>query len=105
MELSEIYARLRNAGIPVAYQRFAKPQKLPFMVYYEAGGEVTGADRYNLFRRITINIELYFERKDVALERLIEEQFRDTELEKQPDIYLKDENMTMVVYSFVTICK
>lgn len=105
MELSEIYTRLKSIGIPTAYMKFSKPQKLPFQVYYEAGGEVTGADSYNLFRRVTVNIELYTERKDIALERSIEELFRDVPLDKQCDTYLKDEDMYMTAYSFETIQK
>ena len=37
MELSEITAKLKTIGIPVAYMKFSTPQKLPFMVYYESG--------------------------------------------------------------------
>ena len=105
MELSEIYTRLKRLNIPTAYLRFSKPQKLPFQVYYETGGEVTGSDNYNLFRRITINIELYTEKKDITLERAIEAEFRDVPLDKQGDIYLEDEDMHMVAYSFDTIQK
>lgn len=105
MELSEIYTRLKKVNIPTAYLRFSKPQNLPFQVYYEADGEVTGADKYNLFRRVTINIELYTEKKEITIERAIEAEFRDVPLEKQSDIYLKDEDMHMVAYSFETIQK
>lgn len=105
MELSEIYTRLKRLNIPTAYLRFSKPQNLPFQVYYETGGEVTGSDNYNLFRRITINIELYTEKKDITLERAIEAEFRDVHLDKQGDIYLEDEDMHMAAYSFDTIQK
>ena len=105
MELSEIYTRLKRLNIPTAYLRFSKPQNLPFQVYYEAGGEVMGADTYNLFRRVNVNIELYTEKKDITLERAIETQFRDVPLEKQSDIYLEKEDMHMVLYSFETIQK
>ena len=105
MELSEIYTRLKKVNIPTAYLRFSKPQNLPFQVYYEAGGEVEGADTYNLYRRVTINIELYTENKNITLERAIEAEFRDVPLDKQSDMYLEDEDMHMVAYSFETIQK
>lgn len=103
MELSEIRSKLSTIGIPVAYLKFNKPQKLPFMVYYESGAEVRGADNYNLIRDVTITVELYTAVKDVALEREIEALFRDREIERSVDTYLKDENMFMAVFSFNTI--
>lgn len=103
MELEEIYEKLKALGVPVAHYKFDKPQKLPFVAYYEAGGTVEGADDYNLFRRKTIVIELYTAKKDVALERKLENLFRDTELEKFADNYLDDEKMFRIAYTFETI--
>ena len=103
MEFEEIYKKLCTLKIPVAHYKFEKPQKLPFAVYFEAGGTVEGADNYNLYRRKTIAIELYTAKKDVALERKLENLFRDTELEKSVDTYLKDEKMFMTAYTFETI--
>lgn len=105
MELDEIYARLKTLGVPVAYLKFNKPQKLPFVVYFEAGGNVEGADNYNLYRRKNIVVELYAEKKDVDLERGFENLFREFELEKAVDTYLKDEEMFMTAYTFETIQK
>ncbi len=105
MDLDEIYSKLKTLDIPVAYLKFNKPQKLPFMVYFEAGGDVEGADNYNLYRRKTIKIEIYSAKKDISLERKVEELFRDTELEKDVDTYLPDEEMFMTAYSFETIQK
>ncbi|MDE5993728.1 MAG: hypothetical protein K2G87_11840, partial [Oscillospiraceae bacterium] len=87
MELDEIYGRLQTTGVPVAYLAFNKPQKLPFIAYYEAGGEVTGADNYNLFRRKNIVVEIYSSKKDVSLERKVEALFREFELDKAVDKY------------------
>lgn len=105
MELEEIYAKLRALGIPVAYLKFDKPQKLPFVAYLEAGTEIQGADNYNLYRRVTIRIELYSEKKNPELERKIEELFRNVGIDKDGDVYLNDENMFMTVFSFETIQK
>ena len=105
MELSEIYEKLCTLGIPVAYLQFNKPQKLPFIAYFEAGTEIQGADNYNLYRRVTIRIELYTEKKNPDLERKIESLFRSVEIEKDGDTYLKNENMFMTVFSFETIQK
>ena len=100
MELSEIAEKLETIGIPVAYLQFKKPQSLPFIVYYEAGTKVKGADHYNLYRDVTVVVELYAENKQPQLERQIENLFRDREIDKSPDIYIKDEDMYMTTFSF-----
>lgn len=105
MSLEEIYEKLCTMGIPVAYLQFSKPQKLPFIAYLEAGTEIQGADNYNLFRRTTIRIELYFEKKNPELERKIESLFRSVEITKDGDIYLENESMFMTLFSFETIQK
>lgn len=103
MELNEIYAKLKTIGIPIAYLKFDKPQKLPFAVYYESGTGIKGADNYNLYRELTITVELYTNKKDTRLERAVENLFRDREITKYSDAYLKDEDMFMTVFSFDTI--
>lgn len=103
MELTEIKEKLDTLGIPVAYIQFAESQKLPFIAFLEDGGTVEGADNYNLFRRKDIRIELYTAKKDVKLERKLENLFRDTELEKIGDTWLKDEKMFMTGYTLEII--
>ncbi len=105
MELNEIYEKLCKLDIPVAYLQFSKPQKLPFIAYFESGTEIQGADGYNLYRRTKIRIELYSEKKNPELERKIENLFRSVEITKDGDTYLKEENMFMTVFSFETIQK
>lgn len=105
MELEEIYEKLCTLNIPVAYIQFNKPQKLPFIAYLEAGTEIHGADHYNLYRRVTIRIELYSEKKNPCLERKIESLFRSVEIDKDGDIYLETENIFLTVFSFTTIQK
>lgn len=103
MELSEIYERLKTLDIPVTYLKFDTPQELPFVVYYESGASIEGADNLNLFRRVNITIALYCDKKTPKLERQIESLFPDIPLEKAPDAYLPDENMLMVEYTLETI--
>jgi len=103
MELAEIYEKLCSLKIPVAYLMFRKPQVLPFMVYYEGGTEIRGADGYNMIRITNIVIELYSDIKRPELERQIEELFRDTEIMKLADTYLDGEKMFMTSFSFETI--
>ena len=103
MELNEIYTKLKTLKIPGAYLKFNKPQQLPFVVFYESATEIKGADTYNLYRDVTITIELYTDLKQPQLERQIEALFRDREIDKSSDTYLKEEDMYMTVFSFDTI--
>lgn len=103
MELSEIYVKLKTIGIPVAYLKFDTPQDRPFIVYYENGADFDGADNFNLYSDTGIMIELYFDKKDKKLEHRIEKLFRDVELSKSPDIYIPEENIIKIEYTFDTI--
>ena len=105
MELNEISKKLETIGIPVAYLKFTKPQKLPFIVFFESGTEIEGADSLNLYRRVDINIELYSDSKPkgIKIERKIESLFSDTPIHKDGDVYLPDEEMYMTSFSFETI--
>lgn len=105
MSLDEIYEKLCTLDIPAAYLQFRKPQKLPFIAYYEEHTVIEGADSYNLYRRTTIRIEFYSEKKNPELERKIENLFRTVEIEKYKDVYLDDEKMFMTVFEFETIQK
>lgn len=103
MELKEIRDRLLSLGLPVAYLRFKKAQKLPFIVYYESDTEIKGADNFNLYRDVEITIELYTEDKDPQLERRLENLFREVEIDKEGDTALENEEMLLTVFSFRTI--
>lgn len=85
--------------------RFKKPQQPPFLIYRECGTDVRGADNYNLYRDTGILIELYTKNKDPELEHQLEELFRDTELDKSPDIYINDTDLLKTEYSFSTVQK
>lgn len=104
MELNEIGARLSTLGVPVAYFIFNSPQTRPFIVYCESGADIQGADHYNLYRNAEIKISLYCDKKDIALERKLEELFRDVELDKT-ELYISEEKMYEITYTFETIQK
>ncbi len=105
MELTEVLEKLNTLGIPVAYYKFNTPQKLPFVVYHEDGASIEGADKLNLYRRVDIAIDLYSDKKELSIEKQIEDLFSDIPLEKTPDIDIPDENMFMTTYTFETIQK
>ncbi len=105
MELTEVKKRLKTLGIPVAYYKFNTPQKLPFIVWHEDGARIEGADKMNLYRRVDIAIDLYSEKKELSIEKQIEDLFSDIPLDKTPDIDIPEENMFMTTYTFETIQK
>ena len=49
---------------------------------------------------IEITVELYSDKKNVQLERQIENLFSDREIQKAADTYLDDEEMFLTAYSF-----
>lgn len=103
MTLEEIYTRLKKVSIPVAYLFFKTPQKPPFIAYYESGTSIDGADVLNLYRSKDITIELYADSKMPEIERKIEELFNDVPLDKATDIYIENEKLLKVEYTFTTI--
>lgn len=105
MELEEIREKLLTLGIPVAYLQFKSPQTLPYVVYYESDTEITGADHYNLYRDVEITIELYSDTKNTALERRLENLFREVEIDKDCDTAIQAEGKSYILtaFSFRTI--
>lgn len=102
---AEIHKLLASLGIPVAYLKFDEPQKPPFVVWFETGADIHGADGMNMLEEKTIRIELYCSKKDPELERRTEELFSDTELSRDTDIYIESENLIESVFEFDIINK
>lgn len=105
MKLNDIYTRLKQLNIPVAYRRFKeKPASIPFVLYYVDDENIYGSDYENLIRDSDINIELYTIDKSEEIERQIEELFHDFELNKT-EIYIQSEDLIEILYSFTDIKK
>ncbi len=75
MEHKEIYDLLKTLKIPVAYNHFDVNQNIvpPFIVYDEISSETFKADGKTYYRPYNFQIELVTDKKDVALEKTIEE--------------------------------
>ncbi len=75
MEHKEIYDLLKTLGIPVAYNHFDVSQNAvpPFIAYRENTPDTFKADGRTYYRPYEFEIELVTEKKDVALEKTIEE--------------------------------
>lgn len=75
MEHKDIYDLLKTLNIPVAYNHFDVSLNVvpPFVAYRETAPETFKADGKTYYRPYEFEIELVTEKKDVALEKTIEE--------------------------------
>lgn len=75
MKHKDIYDLLKTLKIPVAYNHFNDNKKTipPFIAYRETSPETFKADGQTYYRPYEFEIELVTEKKDVALEKTIED--------------------------------
>lgn len=75
MEHKDIYDLLKTLNIPVAYDHFDSNKNVnpPFIAYREISPDTFKADGITYYRPYEFEIELVTEKKDVALEKTIEE--------------------------------
>lgn len=75
MEHKEIYNLLKTLNIPVAYNFFKAKENVipPFIAYRESSPETFKADGMTYYCPYNFEIELVTDKKDVELEKTIEE--------------------------------
>lgn len=75
MEHKDIYDLLKTLDIPVAYDHFDSNKNVspPFIAYREISPDTFKADGITYYRPYEFEIELVTEKKDVVLEKTIEE--------------------------------
>lgn len=75
MEHKDIYDLLKTLEIPVAYDHFDSNKKItpPFIAYREISPDTFKADGITYYRPYEFEIELVTDKKDVALEKTIED--------------------------------
>lgn len=95
--LEQIKELLSSSSLPVAYRAFESPQKLPFICYVEEGTRNMYADNTVYSSQHIIRVQLYTERKDVHLERMLENLLNDFCWEKS-EVYIESERMQMTEY-------
>jgi len=100
MTLIELYTRLSETGLPVAYYCFPEGEapNLPFVCYLVVSSSNFTADGKVYYPVQNIDIELYSKNKDTVSEALIEDALTDIVWEKS-ETYLDDEKCFEVVYS------
>lgn len=75
MKHKDIYDLLKTLSIPVAYDHFDSNKKIvpPFVVYRETVPEMFNAENITYYRPYNFEIELVTEKKDIAIEKNIED--------------------------------
>lgn len=87
-------------GVPAVYSHFENGSSLPYIAYIGGGQTQLQADSTTYWRANTYQVELYFSRKDEALEAHIEEAFIEGgwKFAKSEDAYIDDEGIYLIYY-------
>ncbi len=104
MTISELYEKLNDGLlIPVAFGKFNKPAKLPFVIINCDGEETIKADNTVLAEFPSVRLELYSDYKDIELETKVKNLLKENEIEFEvSDVgFIESEKMYEVVYDFI----
>ncbi|MCD8299997.1 MAG: hypothetical protein LUC41_02280 [Clostridiales bacterium] len=102
MTHEEVVAMVAGAGLPYAYDHFAEGESPdpPFICFLYPGSENFGADDIAYFSSRDLDIELYTDIKDPALEAKIEEILTTHELYfTKSEVWIDSEKLYEVLYS------
>lgn len=99
MTLEEFVNLFDGTQVPIAFDHFKTPQKLPYMVYTIISNNNMPADDKVYYTTPQIQLELYSVSKNMALETTVENVLDGFFYEKDEG-YLFDEQMYMVTYQF-----
>ncbi len=95
--ISDIYAKLKTVGVPVAYRAFKKPQYPPFIVYYQENETQDGYDEKNVIGNGVIIVELYTDKKDLSMESAMDKLFQEYPIQKY-ETYIDSEKLYQIMY-------
>lgn len=97
MEHKDIYDLLKTLDIPVAYDHFDSNKNInpPFIVYREISPDTFKADGITYYRPYEFEIELVTEKKNVALEKTIEELLTNNKIpyDVESEVWDEDERI------------
>lgn len=102
MTYQQVAAMVRSIGVPYAYYQFpdGTGQACPFICFFFSDSNDLAADDTNYQKIRTLNIELYTDNKDFALEETVETVLNSNGLVyDRSESYLDSERMFMVVYT------
>ena len=95
-----IYEDLKQLEIPVAYLKFKKEIKPPYLIYIGAGQDTLCADGKVYHKSNNYRLEYYFDKKDENKENQLESFLADKgyTYTKSDDIYIRSEDVSVIYY-------
>ena len=103
MTVEQLAAMLQETGIPFAYDHFAEGEspEPPFICYLLPGSDNFAADGKVYFKINEARIELYTDKKDVSVERQVEDALDDRGIfYNKSEVWISEERLYEVLYSF-----
>ena len=103
MTIEELAAMLQKMEIPFAYDHFAEGEspEPPFICYLLPGSDNFAADGMAYFKISEVRIELYTDRKDLAVEHKVEDVLDGQEIfYDKTEVWIQSEKLYEVLYSF-----
>ena len=103
MTVEQLAAMLQETGIPFAYDHFAEGEspEPPFICYLLPGSDNFAADGRVYFKINEVRIELYTDKKDVSVEKQVEDALDDRGIfYNKSEVWISEERLYEVLYSF-----
>ncbi len=103
MTLTQVYAKLKTLGLPVAYMAFKTVVSPPFIVYFVDSEEIRGGDFDNSIIDRSLTVEFYSDTKNETTERAIEALFVGCDITKSEtwiDFFFKQKTAYEIDYVF-----
>ena len=103
MTVEQLAAMLQETGIPFAYDHFAEGEspEPPFICYLLLGSDNFAADGRVYFKINEVRIELYTDKKDVSVEKQVEDALDDRGIfYNKSEVWISEERLYEVLYSF-----
>ena len=101
--MDRLLSILNNIGVPYAYDHFAEGEAPdpPFLCYLLPGSDNFSADGKVYLKVSSVNIELYTDNKDLAVEQKLEAVL-DTHgiFYDKTEVWIESEKLYEVLYSF-----
>ena len=101
--MDKILEVLKALGIPVAYDHFAEGEspEPPFICYLFPGSNNFSADGKVYYKINQVNIELYTDRKDLAVEQKLEDALDAASIfYNKTEVWIDSEKLYEVLYQF-----
>ena len=103
MTIGQLAEMLDETGIPYAYDHFAEGEnpEPPFICYLLPGSDNFAADGRVYFKINEVHIELYTDKKDVSVEKQVEDALDDKSIfYNKSEVWISEEKLYEVLYSF-----